>query len=229
MKHNKHAPVLMWVALLSLLAALCVWPGSEHAHAQAGVDLNAPARLLQGGEKTSPDLRQLARDARTRQARVRVIVQLDERLVGGAVDAQWGAYGARLMRRLENLNTRVLELPVAAAEALAARGDVRFVSLDRENMAFGHVSLTTGADAVRPLAGTNSGELDGTGIGIAVLDSGIDTNHRSFLDRRNGLRVVASRDFTGEQRTDDPYGHGTHVAAIAAGNGRIAQAGYIGI
>jgi serine protease AprX len=62
-----------------------------------------------------------------------------------------------------------------------------------------------------------------------VLDSGIDTNHKSFLDRSNSLRVIASRDFTGEGRTDDPYGHGTHVASIAGGNGRIANANYIGI
>ncbi len=72
--------------------------------------------------------------------------------------------------------------------------------------------------------------LDGTGIGIAVLDSGIDTGHASFLESKgNGLRVVYSKDFTGEGRTDDPHGHGTHVASIAAGNGRVARAEYVGI
>src|SRR5437764_64398 len=43
------------------------------------------------------------------------------------------------------------------------------------------------------------------------------------------LRVIVNKDFTGENRTDDPYGHGTHVASIAAGNGRISNAKYIGI
>src|SRR6185436_15895017 len=41
--------------------------------------------------------------------------------------------------------------------------------------------------------------------------------------------VIVNRDFTGEGRTDDPYGHGTHVASAAAGNGRICNGKYIGV
>src|SRR2546423_14882786 len=94
----------------------------------------------------------------------------------------------------------------------------------------GPLSATTGADQIRTSsAGTSGGSLDGTGIGIAVIDSGIDTDHSSFLNRSNGIRVVYSEDFTGEGRTDDPYGHGTHVASLAAGNGRISNAQYLGI
>src|SRR5205085_3781028 len=76
---------------------------------------------------------------------------------------------------------------------------------------------------------TTSYTLDGTGIGIAVLDSGIDITHKAFLGNDDRLRIVVNKDFTGEGRTDDPYGHGTHVATIAAGNGRISNARYIGI
>ena len=94
----------------------------------------------------------------------------------------------------------------------------------------GHVSRTTGADLVRGSDSSSSNNaLDGTGIGIAILDSGIDVDHHSFLNRSNGVRVVYNEDFTGEGRTDDPYGHGTHVASLAAGNGRISNAEYLGV
>ena len=71
--------------------------------------------------------------------------------------------------------------------------------------------------------------LDGTGIGVAILDSGMDTGHKAFLGKDDHSRIVVSRDYTGENRIDDPYGHGTHVASIAVGNGRIADGAYTGI
>jgi hypothetical protein len=70
--------------------------------------------------------------------------------------------------------------------------------------------------------------LDGTGIGIAVLDSGIDPDHQAFAGA-TGSRIIVNQDFTGENRTDDPYGHGTHVASIAAGNGLISSGKYRGV
>src|SRR6185369_11253861 len=91
-------------------------------------------------------------------------------------------------------------------------------------------SRTTGADQIRQSSDvSSSGLLDGTGIGIAILDSGIDVDHTSFRNGSNGVRVVYNEDFTGEGRTDDPYGHGTHVASLAAGNGRISNGAYTGI
>src|SRR5207253_205643 len=65
--------------------------------------------------------------------------------------------------------------------------------------------------------------IDGTGITIAVLDSGIDMGHAAFLGgggilTGSSVRVKFSKDFTTENNTStDPYGHGTHVAASAAG------------
>jgi hypothetical protein len=50
---------------------------------------------------------------------------------------------------------------------------------------------------------------------IAVIDSGIAAQHHSFqVEGSAASRVVYSKDFTGEGRTGDPYGHGTHVASL---------------
>jgi hypothetical protein len=85
-------------------------------------------------------------------------------------------HGAANIRHFQNFNFRVLDLPAGAAAALAQRSDVAFVSLNYEVRTLGHLSLTTGADAVRNTSGTTTDGLDGSGIGIAVFDSGLDTD-----------------------------------------------------
>lgn len=78
--------------------------------------------------------------------------------------------------------------------------------------------------------GPGGSTLDGSGITVAVLDSGIFVAHDAFDDAQtHQTRVIVSRDFTGEGRTDDPYGHGTHVGAAIVGNGVVSEGRYIGI
>ncbi|HEV2904529.1 MAG TPA: S8 family peptidase, partial [Pyrinomonadaceae bacterium] len=161
--------------------------------------------------------------------RVKVILQIDGRVtsrLNGFLNQRSVKVG-----RFNNLNLSAVELPASLVEELAASEEVSYVSLDKEVRTFGHVSLTTGADAVRAQTrpdGT-SYTLDGSGIGIAVIDSGIDPNHQAFLNDGGTSRIVYNQDFTGEARTDDPYGHGTHVASIAAGNGVVSNAAYVGM
>ena len=139
------------------------------------------------------------------------------------------ANGVKIRRHFDNLNSFALELPGHVVDALSNFPEVAFISVDSEVMTLGgHVAHTSGADNVRTMSA--DGALDGSGIGIAIVDSGIYSAHTSFTDTQTGQsRIVVNQDFTGEGRTDDPYGHGTHVAAAAAGNGIVSKGEYIGI
>ncbi len=100
-------------------------------------------------------------------------------------------------------------------------------------------SATSGTAATRSriaqqtLVGANGAKLDGTGVSIAVIDSGIDPTHPAFRGADGKTRVVRSlkgvclTETTLNCLVDVPTsidtdllavgGHGTHVNGIAAG------------
>jgi len=209
---------LLFTAVLAALVQLVCWQWAPRATSaptnanklKASADLAAKVTSGHGGDM------------------VRVIVQRTAAWDSAAESELQNAGGIN-DHQFQNFPLRIITLPAQAALALSTRSDVAYVSVNREVRTLGHVSLTTGADAVRAANGVTVSGLDGTGIGIAVLDSGIDPTHTAFVDRSNQSRILASVDFTLEGRTDDPYGHGTHVASIAAGNGRISRTHYLGI
>ena len=62
--------------------------------------------------------------------------------------------------------------------------------------------------------------FDGSGIKIAILDSGLDTTHPDI--RNVGYQksfILPEYGYSSEEGTFDLHGHGTHVAGIAAGGG----------
>jgi serine protease AprX len=71
-------------------------------------------------------------------------------------------------------------------------------------------------------------ELQGNGITVAVVDSGIN-NHIELRAADGTNRIKAHIDFTGMADPNDRYGHGTHVAGIIGGNGSSSAGQRIGI
>ncbi|HWP55710.1 MAG TPA: S8 family serine peptidase, partial [Pyrinomonadaceae bacterium] len=215
-----------WMA--SFLVAACLV-----AVVPIGEPFQVQARTA-GSSKIAPDLTELIRKGQG-HVRQKLIIQYDDTLPL-QIDYLLPSLGGVLKRQLNKLKIRIVDLPLNAVAALASRKEVQYISLDRPVDSFGHIESTTGTAAIRTqtttsLLGliTSTTVYDGHGIGIAILDSGIDAQHVSFRDQLGLSRVVLSRDFTGENRTDDAYGHGTHVASIAAGNGEISSGAYTGI
>lgn len=86
--------------------------------------------------------------------------------------------------------------------------------------------LTRSTTTVKADAARISFQADGDGVCWAVIDSGIDGNHPHFAAHENlsldDMGPVSHMDFTGPDTLalttpEDPFGHGTHVAGIIAG------------
>jgi serine protease AprX len=125
--------------------------------------------------------------------------------------------GGTLGRPLAIINGCVALVPNTALNILASNAVVRHVAFDRVIAgAMERTGPTTGATAVRAELG-----LDGSGVGIAIIDSGITSWHDDLSDSAQASqRVDAFVDFVGNTTVpSDGYGHGTHVAGIIAGNG----------
>src|SRR5712692_190913 len=189
--------------ILFVLSVALFSPAWADAHGRAGV---APD-LQEETQKGSP--------ART----VRLVVTLegaDPALVADRV----AELGGKVHGHFPNVGVMVLDLPLEAVEALAETDGVKYVAPDREVTSLAsHVDVTTGASLVFPGALSPTG-FDGTGVTVAVIDSGINPGLNDLLDDlTKKRRVVVSVDFTAKGKIDDLFGHGSHVAGIIVGDG----------
>ncbi|MDH3494316.1 MAG: S8 family serine peptidase, partial [Acidobacteriota bacterium] len=179
------------------------------------------------GDNVSSDIRELMK-TQPGDTRLDVIMQTK-----GADNPElrsiMAQYGVRFEKRIGNSDTIVVNMPLSAVEAISNSGLSHFLSPNRELMRLGHIERATGASYARSIASSIDSSLNGSGVGIAIVDSGMKADHKAFLNDAGQSRVVYSADFTDENDPDDGYGHGTHVAGIAAGNSDKDAGAYRGI
>jgi serine protease AprX len=70
--------------------------------------------------------------------------------------------------------------------------------------------------------------MNGSGVTVAVIDSGITALHTDFYTSK-GSRVTVNTKFGSSVTTEDLYGHGTHVAGIIGGSGYASSGKYMGM
>src|SRR5262245_42323371 len=147
----------------------------------------------------------------------RVIVQAPDSALGVLRGGMSG-----LLRRELKGGAVVLDVNDAQLDALQRNSSVSHISGDLPVAGDGDVALTNsvtratdvwqGTPGLLGLLGTPG--YVGTGIGVAILDSGIASH--TALDSRVVVRVNMVSDEPGA--SGDAFGHGTHIAGIVAGN-----------
>jgi serine protease AprX len=193
-----------WKVFVAALMFVCVLGPLEPTHLAASPDASGKLDSVLKGR------------ARKNGGYSRVIVRAAEGVSGATLGRLLRGVGALPGRQLRSIGGQVIVVPNALLAQLAASPLVERVSLDRVVAGtMERTGLTVGATSVRLDLG-----YDGTGVGVALIDSGITAWHDDLTDVGVGQRVERFVDFVDGQATPyDDYGHGTHVAGIVAGNG----------
>ncbi len=212
-----------WIAAAGAisLAAILFAVGLSTSGTSAGLSLttaSAPARA-----SLTPQLAALASENPARK--VDVIVQLQPGTSLAAGRDLLSGTGATGVRDVRLINAVAARMSAGEASRLTSYAGIRAVSLNAPIKATGLVPdpALLGAAFTRsvraPYAWANG--LTGKGVGIAVIDTGIAGDLASFRNQdAGGSRVVANAVVNPlAQDAKDTYGHGTHVAGLAAGNG----------
>ncbi len=179
------------------------------------------------GEPCPPDLLPLLADLGPEEP-VGVLVQFRDG-TDGADLALLGGLGLRLVMRFAGVDACYVRGPSRAVRDLLQTGATWYVEPERPlaidmDISTAVINATrVWASQVTGAVGPGGTRIDGTGVTVVVVDTGIDAGHP---DLDYGQKVLFNlRSDTGDapyyeiENSDLGYGHGTHVAGTVAGNG----------
>ena len=233
MSSSAHSHLAARLAL-AVGVSLVLLVGSLPGAAAAVPSTRPPGRV-------DPDLH--ARAVADPSARLPVIITRDR---GDSTDDDVRQHGGSVRGKLHMANATVAEVPAQALEALAARPGVVRISYDAplQVQSLDPIGACCGQlQAVYPqVVGAASQwnaprPLRGSGIGVAVLDSGVRSTHPDFLNAAragNAVTQALNGISGGAGSGTDDNGHGTFVAGILGGRGwgvpgLVPSGSYIGV
>jgi serine protease AprX len=224
---RRQGPLIALGALAALvLAGTTFAPASPAAEpGRRGADHashdRAPGKGDSDGDKIADDL-EAALASAARGDRLRVIVQ------GVTADqAERAAPSLHVGRSYHSIEAFAGSMTAGQVRALAHRRGVTRIELNGQVRAMdASGDLDYGVTAARGAGAATDSTLDGSGVGICLIDTGIDPNHVQLAGR-----IIGWKDWVNDGLTPyDDHGHGTHVASIAAGKPTsAANAAYGGV
>ncbi|KRG68846.1 hypothetical protein ABB29_10190 [Pseudoxanthomonas dokdonensis] len=146
--------------------------------------------------------------------------------------------GYRVRRSFAQVPALVMDVDAQALQRLRRNPRVLGVDLDRggtgASVAPDESSVVNGVSLLQPAS------LDGRGMKVAVIDTGVDSDHpdiaaqlldeQCFCSLADGDRGCCPNGLTsqsGKGAAEDDNGHGSNVAGIIVGQGRVAPRGAV--
>jgi serine protease AprX len=225
-------------AVLALVATIALGAADGQLSTSAGTAATLGTAPAPAGSSATLDPRIASLAAHHPSRSIEAIVQFDSGVSAGTAKAETTTAGGRVFAELALIHGLAAKMTASQASSLAMRPDVHSVSLNTKITPQGgpgqgsfsqsgpglsppvsSSSLQTTYDQTLGVTGLWRFGVTGAGVGVAVIDTGIDGQLSNFRSRDGSSRVVASAvTNSGATTALDTYGHATDVAGIIAGN-----------